>query len=127
MITRVLQSDRVIRVPGFSCSDQSHRLHAPLALLYRKDVVGETDIFECLIIASPLPANQLTRHPAIEWFVFVCVSQIYGHATPLYTFSMAQSVFSFRFMVRIHTNARAHDIGEATNEYPPYLIKDDSE
>jgi len=41
--------------------------------------------------------------------------------------SKSAPALALGFMVRIHANAKAHDKGETTNEYPPYLIKDDSE
>ena len=46
-----------------------------------------------------------------------------------YTFLMLtlSSLLDLVFMLRIHTNAKAHDTGDATREYPPYLIKFDSE
>jgi len=41
--------------------------------------------------------------------------------------SILSSLLALVFMLRIHTNATAHDTGDATREYPPYLIKFDSE
>ena len=46
-----------------------------------------------------------------------------------YTFSVSaiSSLLARVFMLRIHTNPAAHDSGDATRAYPPYLIRLDSE
>ena len=46
-----------------------------------------------------------------------------------YAFSAStmSSLLALFLMLRIHTNAKAHDTGDANTAYPPYLIKSDSE
>jgi len=67
--------------------------------------------------------------PALEVFVSATHAQNPPFMVRPYAFSVSgtSSLLALVLMLRIHTNATAHDSGDATREYPPYLIRLDSE